>query len=69
MIQDDIINELQYIPESKLNELYLIVHSFRLGVEDNLAGCLNEYASRYIPTEQAVQQTWQMVSDEKCYRS
>lgn len=30
MIQDDIINELQYIPESKLIEIYGIIHSFRL---------------------------------------
>jgi hypothetical protein len=30
MIQDDIINELQYIPESKLTEIYEIIHSFRL---------------------------------------
>jgi hypothetical protein len=30
MIQDDIINELQYIPESKLIEIYKIIHSFRL---------------------------------------
>jgi len=32
MIQDDIINELKYIPESRLHELFQIVHSFRLGV-------------------------------------
>jgi len=32
MIQDDIINELKYIPESRLHELYQIVHSFRLGI-------------------------------------
>ena len=32
MIQDNIINELNYIPESRLHELYQIVHSFRLGI-------------------------------------
>lgn len=30
MIQDDIINELQYIPENKLVALYDLIHSFRL---------------------------------------
>jgi hypothetical protein len=30
MIQDDIIKELQYIPETKLTELFDIIHSFRL---------------------------------------
>jgi hypothetical protein len=30
MIQDDIINELQYIPEAKLIEVYEMIHSFRL---------------------------------------
>jgi len=32
MIQDDIINELQYIPEAKLIELYDLIHYFRLGL-------------------------------------
>lgn len=32
MIQDDIISELQYIPEAKLIELYDIIHYFRLGL-------------------------------------
>jgi len=69
MIQDDIISELQYIPESKLTELYNLIHAFRLGINDELAGCLSEYAPNYVPTEQAIQQTWQMVSGEKYYRS
>ena len=30
MIQDDIINELKYIPEANLTELYNLIHSFRL---------------------------------------
>ena len=32
MIQDDIINELKYIPEAKLMELYDLIHYFRLGL-------------------------------------
>lgn len=32
MIQDDIINELKYIPEAKLIELYDLIHYFRLGL-------------------------------------
>jgi hypothetical protein len=32
MIQDDIINELQYIPEAKLREIYDLIHYFRLGL-------------------------------------
>jgi hypothetical protein len=32
MIQDDIIKELQYIPEAKLVELYDLIHYFRLGL-------------------------------------
>jgi len=34
MIQDDIIHELQYIPEAKLIELYDLIHYFRLGLND-----------------------------------
>jgi hypothetical protein len=37
MIQDDIINELQYIPEAKLVELYDIIHYFRLGINSEVA--------------------------------
>lgn len=49
MIQDDIINELKYIPEFKLIEIYDIIHSIRLKFgnetptpikQPNLAGCL-----------------------------
>ncbi len=32
MITDDIINELQYIPENKLKELYHLIHYFRIGI-------------------------------------
>jgi len=32
MIQEAIINELQYIPEAKLVELYDLIHYFRLGL-------------------------------------
>lgn len=37
MIQDDIINELQYIPEAKLIELYDLIHYFRLGLNNEAA--------------------------------
>lgn len=37
MIQDDIINELQYIPEAKLIELYDLIHYFRLGLSSESA--------------------------------
>jgi hypothetical protein len=32
MIQDDIMHELQFIPEAKLFELYDFIHYFRLGL-------------------------------------
>jgi len=35
MIQDDIINELQFIPEAKLKELYELIHSFRLKLNND----------------------------------
>jgi hypothetical protein len=37
MIQDDIISELQYIPEAKLIELYDLIHYFRLGLTTETA--------------------------------
>jgi len=37
MIQDGIINELQYIPEAKLIELYDLIHYFRLGLNNEAA--------------------------------
>ena len=37
MIQDDIVNELQYIPEAKLIELYDLIHYFRLGLTSEAA--------------------------------
>ena len=37
MIHDDIINELQYITESKLIELYDLIHYFRLGINSETA--------------------------------
>ncbi|MTJ53989.1 hypothetical protein FJR38_15720 [Anabaena sp. UHCC 0253] len=36
MIKDDIINELQYIPESKLQALYELIHYFRLGINSEI---------------------------------
>jgi hypothetical protein len=78
MIKDDIINELQYIPESRLTEIYDIVHYFRLkfnsetpkqGIQKNLAGCLQEYTNGYIPTDDAIQQAWEATVNEKYHRS
>jgi hypothetical protein len=78
MIRDDIINELQYIPEANLSELYELIHSFRLrfnsespkqAEQQALAGCLKEYANGYIPTDQAVQQAWQDSINEKYHCS
>lgn len=78
MIQDDIINELQYVPEAKLNDLYELIHAFRLRFNaesrnlaepQKLAGCLNEYSTGFIPTDEAIQQAWQAVSDEKYHRN
>lgn len=42
MIQDDIINELQYIPETKLVELYDLIHYFRLGLSSEAAKAPNQ---------------------------
>jgi hypothetical protein len=78
MIQDDIINDLQYIPESKLKEIYDLIHALRLkfdsenkeqAKQQTIAGCLKEYANGYIPTEQAKQQAWDDSIDEKYHRS
>jgi hypothetical protein len=78
MIKDDIINELQYIPEAKLIEIYDIVHYFRLkfnnetpkqGIQKNLAGCLQEYTNGYIATDDAIQQAWEATVNEKYHRS
>ena len=35
--RDAIINELQYIPESKLSALYDLIHYFRLGIDSQIA--------------------------------
>jgi len=40
MITNDIINELQYIPENKLKELYNLIHYFRIGVMMELSNDL-----------------------------
>jgi len=37
MIKDDIIKELQYIPESKLQALYELIHYFRLGINSEIS--------------------------------
>ena len=44
MIQDDIINELQYIPEAKLIELYDLIHYFRLGLNSESAKQIDQEA-------------------------
>jgi hypothetical protein len=77
MIQDDIINELKYIPESELVKLYEFIHALRLKCDNeqkptaqqSIAGCLKEYAHTYIPTEQAIEQAWQAVINEKYHCS
>jgi len=42
MIQDDIINELKYIPEAKLIELYDLIHYFRLGLSSETVKRLSQ---------------------------
>ncbi|NOU14165.1 MAG: hypothetical protein HOO92_09425 [Methylococcaceae bacterium] len=78
MIQDDIIDELKYIPETKLNELYELIHSFRLRFSSEnrpsaeaqpLAGSLKEFSTSFIATEQATQQAWTDAVNEKYHRS
>lgn len=44
MIQDDIINELQYIPEAKLVELYDLIHYFRLGLNSESSKKIDQEA-------------------------
>ncbi len=36
MIRDAIIDELQYIPESKLQALYDLIHYFRIGINSEI---------------------------------
>lgn len=43
MIQDAIINELQYIPEAKLFELYDFIHYFRLGLNSEKKAVEDEF--------------------------
>ena len=75
MIQDDIINDLQYIPEDELIKIYNLIHSLRLKFDSedkkqkDIAGCLKEYANSYIPTEQAKQQAWDAIIDEQYHHS
>ena len=33
MLMQDIIQELQNIPEEKLTEIYVLIHDFRLGLD------------------------------------
>lgn len=78
-MQQRIMQELQSIPESKLAEIYDIIHYFRLGITneqkaaiaqvDDMAASLETYASTYIPTDKARQQAWQATIDEKYHHS
>ena len=43
MIQDAIMNELQYIPEAKLFELYDFIHYFRLGLNSEEKAVEDEF--------------------------
>lgn len=74
MIQDDIINELQFLPEQQLQEVYAIIHALRLSLNNNcavhaapktLAGCLQAFADAAITPEQAKQQAWDAAIHEK----
>ncbi len=78
-MQQRIMQELQSIPESKLAEIYDLIHYFRLGITseqkadnaqvNDMAASLEAYASSYIPTDEAKQQAWQTTIDEKYNRS
>jgi len=54
MIKDDIINELQYIPESKLQALYDLIHYFRLGINSAIAQESSEDEDLKIDKEQCL---------------
>jgi hypothetical protein len=54
MIKDDIINELQYIPESELQALYDLVHDFRLGINSAIAQEFSEDEDLKIDKEQCL---------------
>lgn len=54
MIKDDIINELQYIPESKLQALYDLIHYFRIGINSAIAQESSEDEDLKIDKEQCL---------------
>ena len=54
MIKDDIINELQYIPESKLQALYELIHYFRLGINSEIVPEVSEDEDLKIDKDQCL---------------
>mgnify|MGYP003326061627 CR=1 FL=1 len=54
MIKDDIINELQYIPESKLQALYELIHYFRLGINSEIVQEVSEDEDLKIDKDQCL---------------
>jgi hypothetical protein len=54
MFKDAIINELQYIPESKLQALYDLIHYFRLGINSEIAQESNEDEDLKIDEDQCL---------------
>lgn len=50
MLQEQIINEINHIPSDKLNELYDLIHYFRLGLlyEQQESGANKAYPLRCI---------------------
>lgn len=54
MIKDDIINELQYIPESKLQALYELIHYFRLGINSETVQEVSEDEDLKIDKDQCL---------------
>jgi hypothetical protein len=54
MIKDDIINELQYIPESKLQALYDLIHYFRIEINSAIAQESREDEDLKIDKEQCL---------------
>ncbi len=54
MLKDAIINELQYIPESKLQALYDLIHYFRLGLNSEIAQESNEDEDLKIDKDQCL---------------
>lgn len=66
MLQEQIINEINHIPDDKLNELYDLIHYFRLGLlyEQQELSAKNTYPLRGIkirydgPFEPVAENDW-----------